>query len=93
MPINAITHCCYFTLRAGGSTVVTFLFDCVFSWLISIPFAYFLVHWTGLDIMTLVPISQSIEVIKCCVGLILVKRGVWIRNIVAAPQAEIAAEV
>ncbi len=92
MPINALTHCCYFTLRAGGSTVVTFLFDCVFSWTISIPFAYFLVHWTGLDIMVLVPLSQAIEVLKCGVGLILVKRGVWIRNIVAAPSPEIAAE-
>lgn len=92
MPINALTHCCYFTLRAGGSTIVTFLFDCVFSWTISIPFAYFLVHWTGLDIMMLVPLSQSIEVLKCGVGLILVKRGVWIRNIVAAPNPEIAAE-
>ena len=92
MPINAITHCCYFTLRAGGSTIVTFLFDCVFSWTISIPFAYFLVHLTGLDIMILVPMSQSVEIIKCIVGLFLVKRGVWIRNIVAAPNAEIAAE-
>lgn len=92
MPINALTHCCYFTLRAGGSTIVTFLFDCVFSWTISIPIAYFLVHWTGLDIMVLVPLSQSIEVLKCCIGLFLVKRGVWIRNIVAAPNPEMAAE-
>lgn len=92
MPINALTHCCYFTLRAGGSTIVTFLFDCVFSWTISIPFAYFLVHWTGLDIMVLVPLSQSIEVLKCGVGLFLVKRGVWIRNIVAAPNPEMAVE-
>jgi hypothetical protein len=42
--------------------------------------------------MLLVPLSQSIEVLKCFVGLILVKRGVWIRNIVAAPKPEIAAE-
>ena len=92
MPINALTHSCYFTLRAGGSTVVTFLFDCVFSWCISIPFAYFLVHWTGLDIMVLVPLSQGIDILKCWIGLMLVKRGVWIRNIVAAPKPEIAAE-
>jgi putative MATE family efflux protein len=92
MPINALTHSCYFTLRSGGSTVVTFLFDCVFSWVVSIPFAYFLVHWTGLDIMVLVPLSQAIEVLKCGVGLFLVKRGVWIRNIVAAPKVEIAVE-
>jgi len=92
MPFNAITHCCYFTLRAGGSTIVTFLFDCVFSWAISIPFAYFLVHATGLDIMILVPMCQSIEILKCCVGLLLVKRGVWIRNIVASPKPEIAVE-
>ena len=88
MPINAITHCCYFTLRSGGSTIVTFFFDCVFTWAVNIPFAYYLVHFTGMDIMMLYPVCQAIELIKCAIGLFLVRRGVWIRNIVSQPQPE-----
>ncbi len=92
MPINAITHCCYFTLRSGGSTVVTFFFDCVFTWVVNIPFAFFLVHATGLDIMLLYPLCQVVELLKSAIGVYLVKKGVWIRNIVSAPQGEPAAE-
>ncbi|NLG25052.1 MAG: MATE family efflux transporter [Clostridiales bacterium] len=92
MPFSAISHSCYFTLRSGGSTLVTFVFDCVFSWGIVIPFAYLLVYKTGLDIMILVPAVQSTELLKCMLGLLLVKKGVWIRNIVSAPAPAIAAE-
>ena len=88
MPINAIAHCCYFTLRSGGSTIVTFLFDSVYSWAIHIPFALFLVYGTSLDIMLLFPLCQAAEVVKSAIGLFLVKKGVWIRNIVSGHQTE-----
>ena len=42
MPMGAFIHASYFTLRSGGKTVVTFLFDSVFMWLVNIPFAYVL---------------------------------------------------
>jgi len=32
MPIAAFMHASYFTLRSGGKTIVTFLFDSVFLW-------------------------------------------------------------
>lgn len=88
MPINAITHCSYFTLRSGGSVMITFLFDSAFSWIIAIPFAAFLAYGTGLPILALYPISQGIELIKSAIGVVLVKKGVWIRNMVSAPPAE-----
>jgi putative MATE family efflux protein len=84
MPINVISHCCYFTLRAGGSAAMTFVFDCVFSWTVMIPVTLMLVHFTNLDIMILYPLCQGVEVLKCVLGLTLVKKGVWIRNIVLA---------
>ena len=86
MPINSIAHCSYFTLRSGGSTVLTFLFDSVFSWCIHIPFALFLVHGTSLDILLLYPLCQSVEVVKGAVGILLVKKGIWLRNIVSKHQ-------
>ena len=88
MPVNAITHCTYFTLRSGGSTLITFLFDSAFTWVVNIPFALFLVYGTGLPIMALYPICQLTDALKCAVGLYLVKRGVWIRNIVSGSEAQ-----
>lgn len=87
MPINAIAHCSYFTLRSGGSTVITFLFDCVYSWVVQIPFALLLVYATGLPITTLFPLCQLTEIVKSTIGILLVKKGVWIRNIVSAPPS------
>jgi putative MATE family efflux protein len=86
MPVNSIAHACYFTLRSGGSTIITFLFDSVYTWAVNIPFALLLVYGTGLDIMLLYPICQLVEILKSAIGLILVKKGVWIRNIVSGHE-------
>ena len=61
---------------------MTFVFDSVFSWTVMIPFALALVRFTNLDIMVLYPLCQGIEVVKCILGLALVRNGIWIRNIV-----------
>ncbi len=36
MPQNAFLHAAYFTLRSGGKTMITFLFDSVFIWCVSV---------------------------------------------------------
>lgn len=82
-PIRAFMHACYFTLRSGGRTVITFLFDSVFVWVASVPAAYFLTRYTGLHIIPIYTIVQLLDILKCIVGYILVKKGVWLRNIVA----------
>lgn len=86
MPVHAILHSTYFTLRSGGKTLITFIFDCGFSWGVSVPLAFVLAHFTDIGIIPLYLCCQSIEAIKCVVGLILVKKGVWLSNIVAAEQ-------
>ncbi len=92
MPLNAVTHCSYFTLRSGGSTLVTFLFDSAFTWAVNIPFAMLLVYATQMDILLLYPLCQAVELLKSGLGLALVGKGVWIRNIVSAPEPEAAAQ-
>lgn len=82
MPINAFVHATYFTLRSGGNTIITFLFDSVFVWLVSIPLAYVLSRYTTLPLILLYLACQSVEIIKCVIGFILLKRGKWIQNIV-----------
>lgn len=82
MPLHAFSHCSYFTLRSGGKTGITFLFDSVFSWVVSVPLAYVLVHWTGLPIYWVYPAVLSADLIKCVIGHVLLQRGVWVHNIV-----------
>ena len=81
-PIRAFVHASYFTLRSGGRTVITFLFDSVFVWVASVPAAFFLTRYSGLYIIPIYTIVQLLDILKCIVGYILVKKGVWLRNIV-----------
>ena len=83
MPFVAVSHCCYFIIRSGGKTFVTFLFDCVFSWVVVIPVAYLLAHFTGLGIVMVYLLVQSLEIIKSIVGSILIRKGIWIQNLVS----------
>ena len=82
MPFSAFTNASYFTLRSGGKTVITFLFDCVFLWTINIPLAMILVYLTDLPILPLYACIQSVELIKVVLGYILLKRRSWVNNLV-----------
>ncbi|SFU89093.1 putative efflux protein, MATE family [Clostridium sp. DSM 8431] len=82
MPLVAFTNASYFTLRSGGKTVVTFLFDSVFIWVCSIPVAFILSRYTLINIVMVYFICQMLEFIKCIIGFVLVRSGVWIQNIV-----------
>lgn len=84
MPMFAFIHAAYFTLRSGGKTMVTFLFDSVYMWCFSIPLAYVLSRFTGLSVVPLYIACQLFDLIKCVIGFVLVKRGVWMQNIVKA---------
>ena len=83
MPQNAFLHATYFTLRSGGKTIVTFLFDSVFVWCVSVPIAFVLIRYTALSVVMIFAFVQMGDWIKCVIGFILVKRGVWLQNIVA----------
>lgn len=81
MPQNAFLHAAYFTLRSGGKTIVTFLFDSVFVWCVSVPVAFILSRYTALYVIVVYVFVQMADWIKCIIGFILVKKGVWINNI------------
>ena len=82
MPLCAFSHCAYFTLRSGGKTVVTFLFDSVYTWVLIIPFAYALSHFSSLSIITVFFLVQFTEIIKVIIGFFMIKSNVWLQNIV-----------
>lgn len=82
MPIHGFAHATYFTLRSGGNTVITFIFDSVFVWVVSIPVAYLLATATNLGIVALFLTIQCLDILKCVLGFILVKKGIWVNNLV-----------
>lgn len=86
MPVNAFCHAAYFTLRAGGKTLITFIFDCVFLWGITVPLAHVLSRYTALPSVPLFLLCEYTSIFKCVFGFIMVKKGVWIRNIVAEQE-------
>lgn len=83
MPQAAFMHATYFTLRSGGKTIVTFLFDSVFVWCVSVPVAYGLSRMTSIPVIAIFAMVQISDWIKCIIGFVLVKKGVWLQNIVA----------
>lgn len=87
MPMYAFENACYFTLRSGGKTLITFLFDSVFVWVFSIPLAYFIGHYTAMSIMPFYLCCQLIELVKCLIGYILVKKGIWVQNLAVTGAA------
>ena len=82
MPQAAFIHATYFTLRSGGKTIVTFFFDCVFLWVVNVPVVFLLSRFTGMQAHYIYVCCQIADWIKCVIGFILVKKGVWIENIV-----------
>lgn len=80
-PIWSYTNVCYFTLRCGGKTGITFLYDFIFTWFVQIPLAFALTNYTKMDIHELFAIVTFSEAFKCIVGYVLVKSNIWVRNI------------
>ena len=87
MPINAFTNACYFTLRSGGKTIITFIFDSAFLWVIAVPAAFVLSHFSPMPILPMYITVSLLDLIKCAVGYYLVKRRKWVNNIVSFEEA------
>ena len=81
MPVCCFSHCSYFTIRSGGKTMVTFLFDSVYTWVLVIPVATILAKYTALPMVTVFFLVQFMEIFKATIGLFMVKSGIWLQNI------------
>ena len=82
MPVNSYNNAMYFTLRSGGQTFVTFVFDSGYSWCVCVPVAYLLSRFTSLSILPLYAVCVGVDVFKIFIGKYLLDKGVWIRRIV-----------
>ena len=85
-PQIALLHTTYFTLRSGGNTVITFLFDSVFVCVVSVPVAFVLSRYTGLSALWIFFIVNVMDLLKCSVGVVLVRKGTWMNNLTTGQE-------
>lgn len=81
MPFAALATSAYYTIRSGGKVIITMLFDSVFAWSIVMPTAFALAYLTDISIYYLLPIMLIVDNLKLIPGLILVKKGVWVKQL------------
>ena len=82
IPQNAVMNTCYFTLRSGGKTMLAFFFDSFYLWCFNIPVAFLLTRFTLLSVFVVFTCVQLADTIKTILGVVLVKKGIWLQKIV-----------
>ena len=86
LPIHSFAHVTYFTIRSGGRTVITFLFDAVYTWVIAVPLAFILTRYTALTIIQIYFCVQFVDILKVVIGLIMLRSDFWARNVVNSEE-------
>ena len=82
LPLHSFAHVTYFTIRSGGRTGITFLFDAVYTWLVTVLLAFCLTRFTSLHIVQIYCCVQFIDIIKLVIGLLMLRSDFWARNVV-----------
>ena len=82
LPFSAYAHAAYFTIRSGGRVLVTLLFDSVYMWALVVPLVFVLSRFTDMSIHWLFVVGQSVEIVKCIFGYILLSRINWAKRLV-----------
>ena len=80
-PLHAYLNACYFTLRSGGKTLITFLFDSGYVWCVNVVFAFTLSRFTTIPPAAVYLIAQGSDIFKAILGTVLVRRGSWANDI------------
>ncbi len=83
MPLEALCHASYFILRSGGRMLVTFFFDSCYMWCVNVLLAFVLSRFTAVSFVSIFTVVQLSSVLKAGIGILLVKNGFWVRNIVS----------
>ena len=82
LPLHSFAHVTYFTIRSGGRTMITFLFDAVYTWAVTVTLAFCLTRLTDLPIVEIYFCVQFIDVIKLVIGLLMLRSDFWAQNVV-----------
>ena len=81
LPIASFTFATYFTLRAGGKALITFLFDSCFLWVGPVFLSVILSRFTAIPILPLYAICHLVDIVRCVAGVILLKKVKWMARL------------
>ena len=82
MPVHGFNNSCFFTLRSGGKTIITFVFDSMYLWVPCVPLAFILSRFTAVPILPLFIAVQLPDLVKAAMGYVMVKKRMWVKNLV-----------
>ena len=82
LPIHSFAHVTYFTIRSGGRTVITFFFDAVYTWVVSVALAFCLTRFTDWPIVQVYACVMFADILKVIIGLLMLRSDFWARNVV-----------
>jgi putative MATE family efflux protein len=86
LPIAALYNSLYFTIRCGGQTVITLLFDSCFTWAISLPMVFLLCRFSLLGVLVIYALERGIDLVRVVIGFGILKSGLWAKNLVGKPE-------
>ena len=82
LPIHAVLHVIYFTIRSGGKTIITFLFDSGFTWVVPCVLSFILCRYTSMNVIWIYVAVQFSDLLKLLVGVPLLKSGFWANSVI-----------
>lgn len=82
LPIHAFIHVAYFTIRSGGKTFITLLFDSVYTWAVPVVLCFCLCRFTSLSVTLVFLIVQASDLIKLFIAVPMLSSGFWANNVV-----------
>ena len=77
LPMHAFLHSTYFTIRSGGKTFITFLFDSVYTWCVPALLAFVLSRYTQVSVVTMYFWIQFIDLTKVTIGVLMLRSDFW----------------
>ena len=83
LPVHSFAHVTYFTIRSGGRTGITFLFDAVYTWAVTVTLAFCLTRFTSMDVLQIYFCVQFVDLLKVLIGLLMLRSDFWARNVVS----------
>lgn len=85
MPFTGYAHFCYYTVRSGGRTLLTFFFDSFYVCGFVVLLAYLLTG-LGVSILPVFFFTHLTDLGKCIIGTLMIRSGAWIQNITEHKQ-------
>lgn len=92
LPIHAFVHVTYFTIRSGGKTLITFFFDCVYTWIVPVSLAFILCRFTQVPVVWIYFCIQFIDIVKAIIGFFMLKSGFWAKNVIGETKEDLLKE-